>query len=315
MRWLWLLVASGVWPVVSWGQTFEVIQPSGVRTTVLQLSFDAMWIDDRTAGRLLYVRDPRFDSLDGLYAGYFHPALNRVLRFPRTGQGRMWMADLDDLSPRFVPLIGEVRPLGPARGAPPLAFHRGAVLGGLGADFGTPPWGSPLLSPRWPQTRIIDSRTVPGPPLAPVTVGLRNGGPKDLVVTIVNLEKPAETRRHRIKAGDVVQARFQRRSGAERIHTYRVITGDGDVVTEQVSIPLAPDVLYEIIVHQWQLQSIAIDRTGKSPNPIEDIHFQGKGLGRFPLPPGAALGAGEIDVFRAAVQRANPATVPPITNR
>ncbi|TWU23956.1 hypothetical protein Pla52o_18790 [Novipirellula galeiformis] len=315
MRWLFLILASGLYPLTSWGQTFEVIQPSGNRIAVLELSVDSMRIDDRSAGRLLYLRDPRFDSLDGQYAGYFHPDLNRVLRFPRSGHGDIWMADLDDLSPHFRPLLGEVRPLGHTRPHPPPHFNGGYVYGGFGPVFGPPQWGTSFVPPRPPQTRIVDSSIVPGPPLAPVTIGLRNGGPSDVVVTIVNLENAALTRQIRIRPGDVVREAFQRQSAAEQVNTYRVITADGDFITKQVSIPIAANVLYEIVVHQWKLQSIAIDRTGKSPDPIEDIHFQGKGLGRFPLPPGEALQAGEIDVFRAAVQQGNPGTVAPITNR
>ncbi|EMI19855.1 signal peptide protein [Rhodopirellula maiorica SM1] len=345
MRWILLMLVGGL-PGWGWSQTFEVIQPSGARSTVIALHRDTMEIRDATAGRLLYLRDPRFDSLDGQYAGYFHPELNRVLRFPRSGRGDMWMADLDDVSPRFQPMTGVLRPTNPDSPPPP-GLNHGFFPGGFGpipsfmpaplvpapfvpAPFApvAPVWGSGITATigpppisayppirRRPQSVLIDSQIVAGPPLPPVTVGLRNGSPSDLVVTIVNLKDDSKTEQIKIKPGDVVNRRFSRDSAAEQIETYRVINEFGDVVTRQNSLPLAPEVLYEIVVHQWQVQSIAIDRTGKSPNVIEDIHYQGKGLGRFPLPAGADLQSGVIDVYRAAINQGNPATVAPITTR
>ncbi|GAA5509290.1 hypothetical protein Rcae01_04789 [Novipirellula caenicola] len=329
------MIASGL-PAWGWSQTFEVIQPSGARSTVISLEGDAMVIRDATAGRLVYFRDPRFDSLDGQYAGYFHPELNRVLRFPRSGRGDMWMADLDDLSPHYQVMTGILRPTA-ANAPPPPQLNHGFFPGGFGpipsfapAPFApvAPVWGPgfavpigppaisvlPPIRPR-PQSVLIDSQVVAGPPLPPVTVGLRNGSPSDLVVTIVNLKDDAKTEQIKIPSGEVVNRQFSRAAAGERIDTYRVITEFGDVVTRQNSLPLPPEVLYEIVVHQWQVQSIAIDRTGKSPNVIEDIHYQGKGLGRFPLPAGSELQSGVIDVYRAAINQGNPGTVAPITTR
>ncbi|MGI9470308.1 MAG: hypothetical protein ACR2NZ_02170, partial [Rubripirellula sp.] len=69
---------------------------------------------------------------------------------------------------------------------------------------------------------------------------------------------------------------------------------------------------YEIVVHEWAMQSVAIDRTGKSPNVIEDINFQGRGIGRFLLPAGPALQSGVIGVYSAAASQGNAGTVQPI---
>ncbi|WP_372724456.1 hypothetical protein [Novipirellula sp.] len=335
MRWILLMIVGGL-PAWGWSQTFEVIQPSGVRSTVIELQRDSMQILDASAGRLIYFRDLRFDSLDGQYAGYFHPDLNRVLRFPRSGRGDMWMADLDDVSPRFQPMTGVLRPTDP-RALPPPGLNQGFFPGGFGpipsfmpAPFvPVPPvWNSgisttigpapifafPPIDHR-PQSVLIDSQLVAGPALPPVTIGLRNGGPSDLVVTIVNLKDDSNTEQIKIRSGEVVNRSFSRSPAAERIDTYRVLNEFGDVVTRQKTLPLPAEVLYEIVVHQWQVQSIAIDRTGKSPNVIEDIHYQGKGLGRFPLPAGVELQPGVIDVYRAAINQGNPATVAPITTR
>ena len=337
MRWMVLVIVGGLFPSLCRSQTYEVIQPSGERTAIIEVQPDSMRIRDRTAGRLLYVRDLRFDSLDGRYAGYFHPDLNRVLRFPRSGFGDMWMADLDDLSPHFQPMTGTLRPLA-SNANHPLNLNHGYFPGGFGptpyqfhgpmvpvwgagisTSIGLPPPVFPGIPPapilRQPQSVLVDSKIVPGAPLAPVTLGLRNGSPSDLVVTIVNLQDGSDTEQIKIRSGEVVRHPFSRRAGAERIDTFRVITETGDVLTRQNSIALPPEALYEIVVHQWQIQSIAIDRTGKSPNVIEDVHYQGKGLGRFPLPAGAELQPTVIDVYRAAINQGNPATVAPITTR
>lgn len=86
----------------------------------------------------------------------------------------------------------------------------------------------------------------------------------------------------------------------------------GQTWTNRVVTPVPPQSLYEVVVHQWQIQSIAIDRTGKSPNPIEDINFQGKGIGRFTLPPGNELQSTTIDVKQAALAANNPGAVAPL---
>ncbi len=331
---------------VAAGQTYEVLDPTGVRTTLLEVQADSIQIIDRTAGRLLYLREPRFDSLNGQYAGYFHPALNRVLRFPRIGAGAIWMADLDDLAPRFQPMTGTLRRLS---GSPhhPIANPRGYFPGGFGQRgfgqngfgaafrFGVPivvppsiilptpiitpppvfgafPMGALQPHPAPVQSVLIDSQTVPGPVLEPVELGLRNGGPSEIIVTIVDTLNRGAPRQIRIRPGEVVREQFNRQSTDQQIDTYRVASPNGDFGTKRVTVPIPPEVQYEIIVHQWQIQSIAIDRTGKSPNPIEDVNMQGKGVGRFPLPPGEELKPGVVDVYKAAIRSKNAGDVTPI---
>ncbi len=57
-------------------------------------------------------------------------------------------------------------------------------------------------------------------------------------------------------------------------------------------------------------KSIAIDRTGKSPNPIEDINMQPRSIGFFLVPPGDAIREGSVlDVYRVAEDAKNPGAV------
>lgn len=60
------------------------------------------------------------------------------------------------------------------------------------------------------------------------------------------------------------------------------------------------------------MQSVAIDRTGKSPSVIEDINMQGRGIGRFVLPAGSHLQSGTIDVYQMAEAVGNPGAVAPL---
>ncbi|TWU39227.1 hypothetical protein [Novipirellula artificiosorum] len=337
---------------VAFGQDFEAVQPNGQIAAKIAVSSGTMQIRMLNGQRFRYRRDRPFDTVDGRFVGYFHPTLNRVLRFPRSGNGFMMMADLDDLRPFFRRSTMVVRParhqhLPPG---PPLhpghlpGFHPGFHHGGfvpiytpglLGAGIYPAPWfgygyytsGINLIaSPpaAWhpgfghlpgrfaPQSVIVDSRLVPGPPLEPVAIGLRNGSNSELIVTITDLRDGSGNRQVRIPAGEVVTETFNRESVAEKIDTYETYRLDGSIDTHQVAVSIAPQRRYELTVHQWRLQSIAIDRTGKSPNMIEDVNYQGKGLGRFPLPAGEQLRAGTIDVYRAAIRSENAGAVAPL---
>ena len=78
----------------------------------------------------------------------------------------------------------------------------------------------------------------------------------------------------------------------------------------EFNTPIPPTVLYDMSVYEEFLQSIAIDRTGTSPNPIEDINYQPRSLGFFLVTPGAELPDGaEIDAYRVADDSQNPGAV------
>jgi hypothetical protein len=65
-----------------------------------------------------------------------------------------------------------------------------------------------------------------------------------------------------------------------------------------------------VSVYEEFLQSIAIDRTGKSPNVIEDINYQPRSVGFLLLPPGDQLQDNSVlDVYRAAADSKNPGAV------
>jgi hypothetical protein len=96
------------------------------------------------------------------------------------------------------------------------------------------------------------------------------------------------------------------------VRRYATYDAFGLPVTRSVSIPIPPESRYEVVVHEWAVQSVAIDRTGKSPDPIEDINMQGRGIGRFRLPPADQLRGATIDVFARARAADNPGSVAPM---
>lgn len=203
---------------------------------------------------------------------------------------------------------------------PPLVFpydHR-YPNGGFGFGFGYDSYAIPPLDGRWqaapwyPQSVLLDSRVVPNPPLPPVEVQLRNTAARDLHVALIDLQDSSVVRSMQLRSGESAGVRLARDSGATRISQYRTYDAWGYPVIEEVVTPIPPEPLYEAVVHEWAVQSVAIDRTGKSPSPIEDINMQGRGIGRFVLPAGNNLQPGTIDVYRLAKAANNPGAVAPL---
>ena len=307
------------------GQTFEIVEPSGAVSGWLEVDRDAIRYRNAAGERRQYNRNPADDTRDGRFLGYFNFELNRVMRFPRSGVGPLLVADLDDPRPVFQPTSGELNRIGPPA-ATRRGRHRDAPQPLLGDPYGE--WGDPFAEwgdavaplPRFgfgqlhhpPQSILLDSRTVANAPLPPVAVRLVNTWKRELQVTAIDLADSSKERAVRIPPGAGVPLVFARDSGGARISRYRTYDPFGLPRVREVVTPIPPAVRYELVVHEWAMQSVAIDRTGKSPQVIEDINFQGRGIGRFPLPPGDELQAGDLDVFRAASAAQNPGVVSPL---
>jgi hypothetical protein len=308
-------------------QSFEVVEPSGFVSGTLEISQGRLLHFDRTGDRSYYSRDPSYDTPDGHFIGYYNFDRNRVLRFPRSGNGWMQTADLDDTVPRFRRTIAIVRPAGrlpggglagPILGTPIIPGYGYGAPGYINPGFGrgyitpAPDYGPGYFIPPQPQSVLLDSNVIPNPPLPNAKVRLRNDGPREVQVAIVDLRQDSVLRSLRLPPGQASEVELERDNGAKRVANYRVITPFGDVVTQEIVTDIPPAVRYELVVHEWAMQSIAIDRTGKSPNPIEDVNFQGRGIGRFSLPPGPQLQSGTIDVYSTAKQRGNAGAVAPL---
>ncbi len=317
--------------VAASAQDFEMFEPPGVLVARVEVRPGRLVMYEALDTRLYFSREHRYDSIDGRFVGYFNYPLNRILRFPRSGRGQMETADLDDFAPHYRLTFRYVRPLVDGAGPPipPPIFGYGSP------GYGSPGYGGPgyvgpgmpgpflpgpgfggvfpigpvgPIGPPLPQSVLIDSQTLPNPPLPPVRLELRNGGPREIQVGVVDLEEPSQTRSLRIAPGGSTEVKINRDAGARQVQNFRVVTPYGDSETREIVNNLPPRVRYEIVVHEWAVQSVAIDRTaGAGDDPIEDINFNGKSLGRFPLPPGNELGRTALTFTRRRETKTTPA--------
>lgn len=317
----------------AWAQRFDVVEPSGRVSGTIELSSGRLLFFDESGSRSYFSRERRYDSSDGRFVGYFNFDRNHVLRFPRSCDGSMQTADLDDPYPRFRNTISRVRRAGGVRGGYAGANFGspGYVVPSYGRGFGpsypdtnigygpspgySRPYSAGYRSPPRAQSVLIDSEVIPNPPLPPARIVLRNDGPREVQVAVVDLASSSAPSSLRLQPRQTREISLERDSGAKRVAHYRVVTPLGDSITKEIVSELPPQIRYEVVVHEWAVQSIAIDRTGKSPNPIEDVNMQGRGIGRFPLPPGPALQSGTIDVYSTARREGNAGTVGPIVPR
>jgi hypothetical protein len=177
-------------------------------------------------------------------------------------------------------------------------------------DRGYLPFPPPVYRP--PQSVIIDRKVIAAPALPPAHVRLVHRRNETLNVEVLDRKLKRPVFQGQIPPGQSVDLTLPRDAGGHVVETYQAVNAWGDSVQRTVTRALPTSIRYEVIVHEWQIQSIAIDRTGKSPSPIEDVNYQGRGLGRFTLPAGDQLIDGQIDVYRAAVGANNAGLVAPI---
>ncbi len=212
------------------------------------------------------------------------------------------------------------------------AYPYGGIGGGLGpayqSYYGGPQFGgipaAPLIYPPYPipaipaygyvapRSVLISTQVVAAPALPPARLVLIHRRNETLRVEIYDRQKKQSIFRQNIPAGGTVEVSLPRDAGGYVNETYRTVGPYGEPIQKNVTRLLPQDVRYDVTVHQWQIQSIAIDRTGKSPSPIEDVQFQGRRLGRFSLPPGDKLTDGQVDVYRSAASAGNSGLVEPI---
>ena len=159
-----------------------------------------------------------------------------------------------------------------------------------------------------PIQRLVTATVQPNPPLDSVQTRLINSGRSELLVRITDLRTGSSTD-IRIQPGGFHDIEIERDAGATFIEKYEVVGPTGPLLSQQFVTPVPPSSLYDVSVYQKFLQSIAIDRTGKSPNPIEDVNFQAKSIGSFVIPAGDRFRGGELDVMRLAKQVDNPGGV------
>jgi len=159
-----------------------------------------------------------------------------------------------------------------------------------------------------PIQRLIAQSIDPNPPLPPVPTRLVNSNRNELLVRVTDL-RTANATDISIPSGGFRDITLDRDAGATFTERYEVIGPFGVIFSQQLTTPVPPASFYDVSVYEKFLQSIAIDRTGKSPNPIEDINYQPKSIGFFIIPAGEQFRGGNLDVFAQARQSNNPGGV------
>lgn len=323
----------------------QMVDGAGVVTGVIDVSRQGLQVYEYSGNRFFYERAPRYDSPGGRYLGFYNLLLNRIIRFPRNGYGPIERADLDTPFPQFVPGSVFIEPIGsnpgfnpylidwlnPAPGIYPGGYvtpgypYWGGSYGGIGYIGGyyvegihlsvggiRPPLLPPSYAPAAPQTLLLESREVDKPNLPPVQIEFINSHNETIVISLTDNFHPNRRPEYQLAPGESQRVQLPRDAGKTRIEVFQTVDAVGVPIEQETRVDVPPTVRYQVIVHRIRIQSIAIDRTGTSPNPIEDINTQGIGVGRFTLPPGDQLTSGVIDAFGIAQAAGNRGTVAPI---
>lgn len=161
-----------------------------------------------------------------------------------------------------------------------------------------------------PQFRTVQHQIVPNPPLRPVSAKITNSHSDTLLVLVADRRHNQTMQKLRIPSRGSERIQLDRDPGGTIVATVETMDAFGNWNQREFNTPIPPMVLYDMSVYEEFLQSIAIDRTGTSPNPIEDINYQPRSIGFFLVPPGAELpDVAEIDAYRVADDSQNPGAV------
>lgn len=296
-------------------QSFDLVEPGGAVTGRILIQSGNLTYWDIGGERVRYRRNKSYDTPDGRFIGYYNTPLARVLKFPRSGVGRFLYADLDDPFPADAYSFRHVhrtrtQPVWPLLPVGPVGpFLPPGPLNPVGPLI---PTGPLLPVPPPTQSVLLDSQRVPLPDLPPAQLKFFNGGNREIEVTMRDARNPGAVRSMRIAPGTSQPVTLHRDAGEQLIERFDVVTPAGDIITEEKTHVIPPPRRYELTVHQWRVQSVAIDRTEGANNAIEDVNFQGQAVGRFRLPPGPQLHDGTIDVFQEARSMGNQGAVAPL---
>jgi hypothetical protein len=166
------------------------------------------------------------------------------------------------------------------------------------------------------QYRTVQQQVIANPSLPPVFANITNTHSDTLVVLLADRRNPSSLKKLKIAAGKSERIQMDRDPGATIVETFETMDGFGNWQQQQFSTTIPANVLYDISVYEEFLQSIAIDRTGTSPNPIEDVNYQPRSIGFFLVPPGDALSEeSEIDAYQIAMSAQNPGSVRRLSQR
>jgi len=172
------------------------------------------------------------------------------------------------------------------------------------------PMSAPMLPNYEPFWRTVSQEVHVNSALAPAQLGLVNSHRTALMVLLVDQRQAGKVQQIRIEPGQNASVTLDRDAGATIVESYEIRSSSGVWDRQQFTTAIPPRVFYDLSVYEEFLQSIAIDRTGKSPNPIEDVNYMPKSVGWLQISPGAALPQNSnMDVMSQARSANNPGAV------
>ncbi len=172
------------------------------------------------------------------------------------------------------------------------------------------PMSAPTLPNYEPFWRTVSQEVHANSALAPAQLGLVNSHRTALTVLLADQRQAGRVQQIRIEPGQAATVTLDRDAGATIVETYEIRSPAGVWDRQQYTTAIPPRAYYDLSVYEEFLQSIAIDRTGKSPNQIEDVNYMPKSVGWLQIPPGAALPQNSnMDVISQARSANNPGAV------
>ena len=172
------------------------------------------------------------------------------------------------------------------------------------------PMTAPILPNYEPFWRTVSQEVHANSPLAPAQLGLVNTHRTALLILLADQRQAGNVQQLRIEPGQTATLTLDRDAGATMVESYEIRSPSGVWDRQQFTTAIPPRVFYDLSVYEEFLQSIAIDRTGKSPNPIEDVNYMPKSVGWLQIPPGAALPQNsQMDAIAQARAANNPGAV------
>lgn len=172
------------------------------------------------------------------------------------------------------------------------------------------PYAAPVVATVQPFWRSVSREIHANAQLPPAQLELQNSQRSALIVLLGDVRQGASVETIRIESGSTKTITLDRDAGSTIVETIEIRSPAGIWDRQELVTAIPPAALYDLSVYEEHLQSIAIDRTGKSPNPIEDVNYVPKSIGWMPLPAGAELPAyGQLDVYSRAKSSNNPGAV------
>lgn len=172
------------------------------------------------------------------------------------------------------------------------------------------PYAAPRSALGQPFWRSVSSEIVPNSPLPPAQLDLVNDHKSALIVLLGDVRRGPDVEEIRIEPGTRRTVELERDSGATLVETVEIRSAAGLWDRQEFVTAIPPQNFYDLSVYEEFLQSIAIDATGTSPNPIEDVNYMPKSVGWLQLPGGASLPArGQIELYKRASDAKNPGAV------